>query len=88
MVLSKDLQPIYDLEISLGNQVKRVDEPAGTACPYAVVFAEALHLESIQEKLQLPSTVKFWESRDPHYEIGNGYVCEVTRHALSGPISE
>ena len=86
MVLSKDLQPIHDLELSLGNRVRRIDEPAGTKCPYAVVFEDALHLEAIREQLQLPESVKFWESRDPHYELGNGYVCEITRHAVSGPI--
>ena len=45
--LSRELWPIFDLEIALGNEVAYVAEPAGTACPYAVSFQRPLHLQAI-----------------------------------------
>jgi hypothetical protein len=84
--LARDLQAIYDLEIRLGNEVAYVAEPAGTACPYGVGFVHALHKPDIERELSLPATVKYWESRDPHYPIEAGYQCETTRHTIAGPI--
>ncbi len=86
-LLSSRLMPIYELEISLGNRVARIDEPAGSVCPYAVVFASPLHLDDIRARIQLGGDVQFWEVRDPHHAAELGFVCEVTRHAVAGPIS-
>jgi hypothetical protein len=86
--LSKDLRPIFDLEIELGNEVAYVAEPAGTECPYAVSFKQPLHLQPIYERLKLPAEIKFWESRDPHYEIEAGFSSSASRHTVSGPIEE
>jgi len=85
--LSQDLLPIYQLELARGNEVARVDEPAGTKCPYAVVFKGALHKDEIERELELSSSVKYWESRDPHYPQEAGYYSEATGHAVSGPIN-
>lgn len=85
--LSKDLQIIQDLEFELGNEILRIDEPAGSRCPYAIVFKGALHINQIRKQLKLPDTVTYWESRNHHYEIQNGYVCEKTRHIVSGPLA-
>jgi hypothetical protein len=84
--LAADLQPIYELELRLGNEVAYVAEPAGTACPYAVAFRHPLHKVQIQRELELPSTVKYWESLDTHYSAEAGYQCELTRHTIAGPI--
>lgn len=85
--LSPFLQPIYRLEISLENEVLRVDEPAGTKCPLAVVFKKPLHLEEISTKLSIPQEVEQWENVDPHYPKERGFRCKRTSHALSGPIN-
>jgi hypothetical protein len=88
--LCENLQPIYNLEIALEialeNKVIRIDEPAGTECPYAIVFSEPLHHAEIKKQLNLTGAAKYWESRDPHYEYENGYLCENTRHGISGPL--
>jgi len=84
--LSQDLLPIYQLELDKGNEVARVDEPAGTKCPYAVVFKNPLHKAEIESELELPASVKYWESRDSHYPTEAGYYSEATRHAIAGPI--
>jgi hypothetical protein len=87
MKLSKTLQPILDLEVQLGNSVAHIEEPAGTTCPYAVVLKNPLHIKEINDLLGQSSSVEFWESRDPHYPIESGYLCPITRHVVSGPLS-
>jgi hypothetical protein len=84
--LSPALKPIYDLELTLGNEVERVDEPAGSECPYAVIFTHPLHFDEIEQGLVLPRSVVRKESRDPHYPIEGGYKCESTQHVVAGPI--
>jgi hypothetical protein len=84
--LSHALRPIYEIELRLGNEVARIDEPAGTRCPLCVVFRRPLHFDAIAEEVRLPSSVERWESRDPHYPLEVGFLCRETRHALSGPI--
>ena len=95
--LSRELWPIFDLEIALGNEVAYVAEPAGTACPYAVSLQRPLHLQAIFvgtptrkhcEPLTLPVDVKFWVSRDSHYPIEAGFHSETSGHSIAGPIDE
>ena len=85
--LSEDLLPIYKLELEKGNEVKRIDEPAGTKCPYAVIFKRPLHKTEIESELALLPSVRYWESRDPHYPKEAGFLSEETRHAIAGPIN-
>ena len=84
--LSPNLQSICDLELSLGNTVIRIDEPAGDRCPLAIIFKKPLHKAEIASHIELAPDVKWWENRDPHYPIEGGYMCEQTRHALAGPL--
>src|ERR1700730_15021851 len=84
--LSPALEPIYDLELAQGNEVDRVDEPAGSECPYAVIFKYPLHFDVIEQRLVLPRSVVRRESRDQHYPIEAGYKCETTEHVVAGPI--
>ena len=83
---SPELRPIYDFEISRGNQVERIDEPAGTNCPYAIVFQYPLHVAQIQNQLRLSNAVRLWHSTDPHYPRERGFFCQKTHHAISGPL--
>ena len=83
--LSADLRPIVDLELKLGNTVDRIDEEAWTICKYAVMKLP-LHVKEINRRLELPPTVRYWESEDPHYPIEAGYTCDTTNNAVSGPL--
>ena len=83
--LSANLRSIYLLEISLGNSVQRIDEPAGTKCPLAVVFEDPLHFEEAENLGLVSSNVKRWKNVDPHYPLEAGYLCRKTNHALAGP---
>jgi hypothetical protein len=83
--LSSDLMPIYQLELQLGNQVARVDSPAGTLCPLAVIFRDPLHLEEIGKRLKTPASVTQWTNDDPHYPLETGFSSSVSRHAIAGP---
>jgi hypothetical protein len=87
-LLSKNLQPIVDLEIRLGNSVLRIDEPAGTSCPLSVVFERPLHFKEIEKSLALGSSVTQWMCRDPHYPKEAGFACGETKHTLAGPLAE
>lgn len=84
--LSADLQPIYDLEIARGNEVSHIEEPAGSTCPYAIVFKQPLDKNRILAKLQLPAHVRYWESRDPHYAIEAGFYSDASQHSIAGPL--
>jgi hypothetical protein len=86
--LSNDLLPIYELELARGNDVVRIDEPAGTNCPYAVIFRRPLHRDAIENELALPPSIQYWESRDAHYAREAGFYSEETRHVIAGPLAE
>jgi len=83
--LSPLLQPIYNLELGLGNTVDRIDEPAGTKCPLAVVFKKPFHFTEIKARLKLAAEVSEWENSDPHYPLEKGFVCKQTQHVISAP---
>lgn len=84
--LSENLLPIYNLELQTGNEVSRIDEPAGSDCPLAIIFKQPLHLEKIKEVLKLTSSVRRWENRDEHYPLEAGFVCDETKQVLDGPL--
>lgn len=83
--LSKKLQPIVDFEIGRGNRVERVDRPAGSNCPLAIIFVYPLDISGYTERHGLPKGVRTWENKDRHYPLEVGYFCEETHHAISGP---
>ena len=85
--LSLTLSPIYELEISLGNIVARVDEPAGTSCPFAVILKNRLHHNEIKTALTLSPEVEKWENKDRHYPLEAGYVCRISKHVIAGPLA-
>jgi len=84
--LSGNLLPIFKIELELGNSVARIDCPAGTKCPYAVVMRNKINHKEIDSRLELTNEVKKWESRDQHYDLESGYACEKTKHAIAGPL--
>ncbi len=83
--LCSHLAPVCDFEIQHGNRVVRVDAPAGSACPLAVIFAERLRILGTSTIGDLAPEVEYRESRDPHYPIEAGFGCKVCRHAVAGP---
>ena len=84
--LSKDLLPIYELELALGNELDRIDEPAGSKCPYAIVFKYPLHKREIDSTLILTSHVRYGETHDSHYGLDTHYFSDESRHAVIGPL--
>lgn len=83
--LSDKLRPIYEYEIGRGNRVERVDRPAGSKCPLAIIFALPLDIQGFVRAHGLPNGVKTWSNRDQHYPLEDGYLCEETKHAIAGP---
>ena len=84
--LSDNLRGVLAFELARGNAIARVDRPAGSRCPLAVILARPLDIAGFKAANGLPSGVGTWENRDSHYPIEAGYLCERTRHALAGPI--
>ena len=85
MQLCKTLEPIYKLEISLGNTVKSIDTPAGSKCPFAINLNDKLHFNEIAKQIDLASTVEKWENKDRHYPLQSGYACSKYKHSIAGP---
>lgn len=85
--LSKNLRPLFEREIELGNRVLRIDKPAGTKCPLAVILTNPLHFGELGPLAEeLGSAVRRWENRDLHYPIEAGFVCQDTNQVLAGPL--
>lgn len=84
--LSHQLTPIYDLELSLGNVVLRMDRNKWSRCPLAIIFRDPLHFEQAVSRLAIPACVRRWENRDSHYDLEAGWTCDETGHSLSGPL--
>jgi hypothetical protein len=85
-VLSASLQPLLDLELRYGNEVQRIDEPAGSKSPYAMILRFKLHFPEARKELVIPTRVTRWQSTDPHYPCEAGYLCHRTHHVLAGPL--
>ena len=85
-ILSARLRSIVEYEIARGNAIARIDQPAGTRCSLAVVFSKPLDIGGFKSSNNLPTGVDTWENHDRHYPLEAGYVCERTRHAISGPL--
>lgn len=84
--LSRHLRAIVEYELGIGNEIERIDRPAGTKCPLAIIFKKPLSFNGFLETNKLPEGVERWESRDRHYDQESGYVCTKTRQAIAGPI--
>lgn len=84
--VSADLQEIVRFGLAGGNEVVRVDRPAGTKSPLGIVFKQSLRVSDYVEKHGLPETVDTWENRDPHYDLARGYISRASRHAVWGPL--
>ena len=84
--LSPLLRGIAELELSLGNEVFRVDVNQWSNCPLCIVFSRPLHFGETESRLKIPGEVIRWKNTDTHYSLEEGYVCKQTRHSLSGPL--
>src|ERR1700722_2036792 len=65
--LSENLRRAFEHEVTRGNTVTRVDRPAGTRCPLAVVFAQPLDIAWFKASEPLTTAVRIWENHDSHY---------------------
>lgn len=83
--LSENLKAIVEYELSVGNEIRRIDRPAGTKCPMAVVFMRPLKFAEFLENNELPTDVERWENKDRHYDLEAGYICRKTNQAIAAP---
>ena len=85
--LSANLRGVLEFEVAHGNSIVRVDRPAGSQCPLAVIFAQPLGMVEFNAcNNNMASGVETWENRDTHYPLEAGYICKRTRHTVAGPI--
>jgi hypothetical protein len=83
--LSEALAPMFQWELEHGNIVARVDRPAGSSCPLAIIFVKPLDFEGFASANSTPPGVRTWKNTDPHYPLEKGYACAHTGQALAGP---
>lgn len=86
--LSDALRPIAEYELRRGNTVIRVDAPAGSDCPLAIVFALPLDTVAYRRDIGLPEEINTWSNSDSHYDLEAGYICTRSRHVIAGPLRE
>jgi len=88
--LCKDLKPIYELELSSGNTVERVEKFAYTKCDLGIYFSKPLHFKEIEKGITLSSAIERWENNDRHYSMGGeaGYYCSECKHSVAGPLKK
>lgn len=84
--LSESLAPMYEWELEHGNVIERVDRPAGSSCPLAIIFHKPLDFDGFASANALPAGVRTWKNTDRHYPLEKGYACERTGQALAGPL--
>ena len=83
--LSVSLAQVVAFELARGNSIARIDQPAGSRCPLAVIFARPLDTRGYAAG-SLVEGISTWENHDGHYPLEAGYMCERTRHAVAGPL--
>ncbi len=76
------------LELANGNTILRIDIPAGSKCPLAIVFCDTLKIWGTPATGEFDPCVRYWESKDPHYEIEAGFICDIHRHVMSAPTQD
>ena len=86
-ILNVNLIPIYGHGLNNGNCVSRIDQPAGTKCPLAVIFQNPLQIDKINKLIVSHTNLEFWENTDPHYPFESGYYCKTTQYVIAGPVS-
>jgi hypothetical protein len=86
MPLSRNLQPIFDLEKSLGNEMDYY--VSNEKCGMYIAFVRPLHRAAIEKRLVLSPALTWQQFRDPHYPLEEGYVCSETNHTVVGPLGE
>ena len=84
--LSRSLQVILAFELARGNCIERIDQPAGTRCPLAVILSGPLDIAGFTATHSLPTAVDTWENHDTHYPLEAGYLCERTIQTIAGPL--
>lgn len=84
--LSTQLEGVLEFEVKRGNQIERIDRPAGSTCPLAVILKQSLDVAGFVSANGMPAGVRTWENRDRHYPLEKGFVCEKTKHAIAGPL--
>ena len=85
--LSEILLPVVNFEINRGNQIVRIDRPAGSNCPLAIIFIDPLDIPGYLNAHVLEEKLKTWENRDRHYPLEKGFVCKRTGQAIAGPLN-
>jgi hypothetical protein len=77
------------MELDAGNSVIRIDEPAGTLCPLAVVMKNPLNRNRLSTVARGIPTIFWHENGDRHYEMNGmgGYASKASGQFLYGPLT-
>jgi hypothetical protein len=88
MMLCNHLQPLLDLELSLGNTVAEKNEAGWEKCDLDFLLAKSFHTSEIAQRVKLGDSVKKSENMDAHYSE-NGeleFFCDSCKHMVRAPL--
>ena len=86
---SETLNFILEYEIQHGNEIERVDVEMWQHCKLSIVMKKTLRIiEDTKNKEEVEKAVKYWECRDGHYEIQEGYFCNSTKEGIAAPLRD
>jgi hypothetical protein len=88
MAISGDIRTIVEYELAHGNEITRIDQPAGTKCPLAVILRFPFRIRNSGIDGAIPLTVAWWEYEDPHYpaDWSSGFKSIESSHAVAAPL--
>jgi hypothetical protein len=86
--LGAQLQPILELELELGNEVRWQGHGwgSGEGGRFHVDLRDPLHFAKIEKRLHLPEGVRRTTCTDPHYPQTDGYWDDHSDTGIEGPL--
>ena len=86
--ISDDIRAIVEYELDNGNEIVRVDQPAGTKCPVAVILKFPFRIRKSRADGVVSATVSWWEYEDAHYpaDWSCGFKSVKSSHAVAAPL--
>lgn len=82
MVSCEHLERIVESELEKGNFIDKIEIDKWTEVKKVIVFGREL----IEKDYNIDNKIEYWENRDTHYPIQNGYTCKKCKCEIAFPM--